>query len=36
LYILVSTFLNSRREDRRFWTELWQTLPKFSFLLIYF
>jgi hypothetical protein len=34
LYILIFIFLDSRREDKRFWTELWQALPKFSFLSI--
>jgi hypothetical protein len=27
-YILNIMFLNSRREDKRFWTEWQQTLPK--------
>jgi hypothetical protein len=34
LYILIFTFLGSRREDKRFWTEWYQALPEFSHLLI--
>jgi hypothetical protein len=35
LYILIFTFFDSRREDRRFCTELWQALPEFSLFLIF-
>jgi hypothetical protein len=34
LYILTSTVLDSRREDKRFWTEWYQALPEFNLLLI--
>jgi hypothetical protein len=34
VYILIFTFLGSKREGRRFWTEWWQALPEFSFFLI--
>jgi hypothetical protein len=34
LYILIVMFLDSRREDRRFWTEWKQALPEFNLLLI--
>jgi hypothetical protein len=42
LYILTFTFLNSRREGKRLWTEWKQALPKFnlplisSFMLVFF
>jgi hypothetical protein len=29
-YILIHTFLDSRREDERFWTEWPQTFPEFN------
>jgi hypothetical protein len=34
LYILIFTFLDSRREARRFWTEQSRTLPEFNLLLL--
>jgi hypothetical protein len=34
LYILTFTFLHSRREDRRLWTERQQVFPEFGLLLI--
>ncbi|PNF25245.1 hypothetical protein B7P43_G13294, partial [Cryptotermes secundus] len=34
LYILIFMFWDSRREDKRFWTEWYQALPQFSLLLI--
>jgi hypothetical protein len=34
LHILIFTFLDSRQEDERFWTELQQALPEFNLLLI--
>jgi hypothetical protein len=34
LYILIFTFFDSGREDRRFWTDWYQALPNFSLLLI--
>jgi hypothetical protein len=32
LYILIFTYLDSRWEDERFWTEWWQALPEFGLL----
>jgi hypothetical protein len=34
LYSLIFMFLDSRREDKGFWTEWYQVLPKFSLFLI--
>jgi hypothetical protein len=34
LHILIFTFLDSRREDKRFWTAWKQAFPEFSLLLI--
>jgi hypothetical protein len=34
LYILTFTFLDSRRDDKRLWTEWQQAFPEFSLLLI--
>jgi hypothetical protein len=34
LYILIFTFLGSRREDRRLWTEWWQALPGCNHILL--
>jgi hypothetical protein len=34
LYILIFTFLDRRREDKRFWTAWQQAFPEFSLLLI--
>jgi hypothetical protein len=34
LYILIFTFIDSRREDKRFWTAWQQAFPEFSLLLI--
>jgi hypothetical protein len=34
LYISTFTFLDSRREDKRLWTEWWQAFPEFSLLLV--
>jgi hypothetical protein len=34
LRLLIFTFLDSRREDKRFWTEWWQALPEFKLVLI--
>jgi hypothetical protein len=34
LYVLTFTFLNSRQEDKRIWTEWQQAFPDFSLLLI--
>jgi hypothetical protein len=34
LYILTFTFLDSRRDDKRLWTERYQALLEFSLLLI--
>jgi hypothetical protein len=34
LCILIFTFLCSQLEDKRFYTEWWQTFPGFSLLLI--
>jgi hypothetical protein len=36
LYILMFTFIERRREDRRFWIEWWQALPEFNLPLISF
>jgi hypothetical protein len=33
LYVLISTFLDSRREDKRFWTECQQALPELNLLI---
>jgi hypothetical protein len=35
LCILIFMFFDSRRENRRFWTELWQALPELNHLLIF-
>jgi hypothetical protein len=34
LNILIFTYLNSRREDKRLWPEWQQALPEFSLLII--
>jgi hypothetical protein len=34
LNTLIFKVLDSRREDKRFWTEWWKALPEFNFLLI--
>jgi hypothetical protein len=34
LYVLTFTFLDSRRDDKRLWTEWQQAFPEFSLLLI--
>jgi hypothetical protein len=34
LHILTFTFLDSRRDDKRLWTEWQQAFPEFSLLLI--
>jgi hypothetical protein len=36
LYIVIFTLLDSRREDKWFWTEQWQALPEFNLPLILF
>jgi hypothetical protein len=35
-YILTFTFLDSKRDDKRLWTEWQQAFPEFSLLLIFF